>query len=39
MALQREEFNQKIYSRIEKLINDYSLINADEKNSYCSFWW
>ncbi|WP_297982367.1 TIGR00269 family protein [uncultured Methanobrevibacter sp.] len=31
MAIQKEEFNRKIFSRINNLIDDYNLINEGEK--------
>ena len=31
MKIEKEEFNKKIFSRINKLIDDYQLIKEDEK--------
>ena len=31
MKIEKEEFNKKIFSRINSLIDDYQLIKKDEK--------
>ena len=31
MSIKKEEFNEKIFSRINNLINDYELIKENEK--------